>query len=252
MPNYRGFGLREEWLRIFLDDPENFWQNEQLGIEIFKGFAKWGKDSGLLDKKKLPLEVVGKFISLGADSLKVWGYIFVNLAYNSKLINLFLKRCALDEPCNNDFLMEMLGSSYSDATKKIILRSLKSTLRFSPIGEEMGQGICEVKGNSVVSITRTEWQNPEPLVILYSLYKFAEHSENLHSFTLTNLLDDGEKREALSPKILFGLDKEILCPLLQGLANDYSAFIRVNFNKGIQENIFLNKEKKSEDAVQLF
>lgn len=89
-------------------------------------------------------------------------------------------------------------------------------------------------------------------MILYSLYKFAEHAENLYSFTLTDLLDDSDERESLSPKILFGLDKEILRPLLQGLANDYTDFIRVDFNKGIQENIFLNANKTSVDVVQLF
>ena len=125
-------------------------------------------------------------------------------------------------------------------------------MRASPIGEELGQGICKVKGNAVVSIMRTAWQNPEPLVILYSLYQFAEHGENLYSFTLTDLLDDSDEREALSPKILFGLDEEILRPLLQGLANDYPDYIRVDFNKGIQENIFLNKDKTSGDVVQLF
>ena len=146
----------------------------------------------------------------------------------------------------------MFKSSHSDTTKKNALKALKATLRYSPIAEELGQGICEVKGNAVVSITRTAWQNPEPLVILYSLYQFAEHSENLYSFTLTDLLDDSNEREALSPKILFGLDEEILRPLLQGLANDYPDYIRVDFNKGIQENIFLNKDKTSGYVVQLF
>ena len=88
-------------------------------------------------------------------------------------------------------------------------------------------------------------------MILYSLYRFAEHADNLHSFTLTDLLDDCD-REALSPKILFGSDEESLCPLLQGLANDCPDFIRVDFNKDIQENIFLNADKTSEDVVQLF
>ena len=69
---------------------------------------------------------------------------------------------------------------------------------------------------------------------------------------LTELLADREDRDALSPKILFVLDVEILRPLLQGLANDYPKFIRVNFNKDIQENIFLNADKTPDDVIQLF
>ena len=249
---YRGFGFQKEWLKIFFDDPKNFKTGDRIINDRVTSFIDWSKHSGLLDQKNLPLEVVEKFISLGADSLKVWGYIFMNLAYNSNLINLFVKSCDFNELRDNNFLLEMFKSSHSETTKKNALKALKATLRYSPIGEELGQGICEVKGNAVVSITRTVWQNPEPLVILYSLYQFAEHSENLYSFTLTELLDDSDEREALSPKILFGLDEEILRPLLQGLANDYPDYIRVDFNKGIQENIFLNKDKNSGEVVQLF
>lgn len=252
LTDYRGFGLKKEWLKIFFDNPQNFDKNGQLGTVMIPVFKIWSKHGGLLDKKNLLLEVVEKFISLGADNSKVWGYIFVNLAYNSNLIKLFVKNCDFNEPCDMNFLLEMFGSSHSDTTKKNALKALKATLRNSPIGEELGQGICEFKGNAVVSITRTAWQNPEPLVILYSLYQFAEHGENLYSFTLTDLLDDSDEREALSPKILFGLDEEILRPLLQGLTNDYPDYIRVDFNKGIQENIFLNKDKTSGDVVQLF
>ena len=177
---------------------------------------------------------------------------WINVAYNSALINFFVKHIEFGLPLDTSALIDLLGDSLRPQTKKNAILSLKNTLRASPIGEELGQGICKVKGNAVVSIMRTAWQNPEPLVILYSLYQFAEHGENLYSFTLTDLLDDSDEREALSPKILFGLDEEILRPLLQGLANDYPDYIRVDFNKGIQENIFLNKDKTSGDVVQLF
>ena len=252
LTDYKGFGLKQDWLKIFFDSPKNFDTNGQLGRLMIPSFKIWSKHGGLLDKKNLPLEVVDKFIPLGADSSKVWGYIFVNLAYNSNLINLFVKNCDFNEPCDNNFLLEMFGTAHSDTTKKNALKALKATLRNSPIGDKLGQGICELKGNAVVSITRTAWQNPEPLVILYSLYQFVEHSDNLYSFTLNELLADSDDRQALSPKILFGLDEEILRPYLQGLANDYPKFIYVDFNKGIQENIFLREDKIAADVVQLF
>lgn len=249
---YRNFGLRMEWVKIFFESPKDFWTVGRLGKDMFYSFDVWGRESRLINNDKTPSVEIEKFASLGADSLKVWGYVFVNLAYNSNLINLFIKSCGFDESHDNNLLMEMFGSRYSDTTKKNALKALKATLRYSPIGEELGQGICERKGNAVISITRTAWQNPEPLVILYSLYQFAEHAESLYSFTLTELLDDTNEREALSPKILFGLDEEVLRPLLQGLAIDYPKFIRVEFNKGIQENIFLNREKTPDDVIQLF
>ena len=249
---YQNFGLRSEWISILFENPKNFWENDRMGPNMILSFENWGQEIGLLANKRKFVANLNKFISLGAENLKLWGMFWINVAYNSALINFFVKHIEFGLPLDTSALIDLLGDSLRPQTKKNAILSLKNTLRASPIGEELGQGICEVKGNAVVSITRTAWQNPEPLVILYSLYQFAEHSENLYSFTLTDLLDDSNEREALSPKILFGLDEEILRPLLQGLANDYPDYIRVDFNKGIQENIFLNKDKTSGDVVQLF
>lgn len=249
---YQRFGLRKEWIEIYFENPENFWTNDRMGKLMFESFKNWGREIGLLVENKEPSNNLKKISSLGAENLKLWGVFWVNLAYNSPLVGLFVKKTGFNFDCDNDFLMNMLGSSLSERTRQNSLNSLKDLLRSSPIGEELGQGICTMKGRQVISITRTAWKNPEPLVILYSLYQFAEHAEGLHSFTLTDLLEDNEEREALSPKILFGLEENILRPMLIGLANDYPQFISVDFNKGIQENIFLNKEKISDDVVELF
>ena len=249
---YQNFGLRAEWVSILFENPKTFWNNDRMGSKMFLSFENWGQEVGLLVDKRTFAANFDKLQSLGAKNLKLWGFFWTNIAYNSTLINFFVKIVEFELDYDNDSMINLLGDSLQQQTKRNALLSLKNTLRASPIGEELGQGICEVKGNAVVSITRTAWQNPEPLVILYSLYQFAEHSENLYSFTLTELFDDSDEREALSPKILFGLDEDILRPLLQGLANDYPKFIRVEFNKGIQENIFLNSEKTSADVVQLF
>ena len=250
--NHRTFGLRAEWVRILFENPQTFWDNDRMGSKMFESFGNWGREVGLLDDKKAFAANLDKLQSLGADSLKLWGMFWTNAAYNSVLINFFVRKVEFNLPFGNETLMELLGEDIQTRTKKNALTALKNLFRTSPIGEELAQGLCRLKGNAVVSITRTAWQYPEPLVILYSLYQFAEYAENLYSFTLTELLNDSDDREALSPKILFGLNEEILRPLLQGLANDYPDFIRVNFNKGIQENIFLNKDKSAGDVIQLF
>ena len=250
--HYKTFGLRAEWVKILFESPQNFWSNDRMGSKMFESFGSWGREVGLLVDKKIFAANLDKLISLGAENLKLWGMFWTNAAYNSVLINFFVRQVSFNSPVDTETLINSLGDSINIRTKKNALASLKNFLRASPVGEQLGQGLCEVKGNAVVSITRTAWQNPEPLVILYSLYQFAEHAENLHSFTLTELLDDSDERAALSPKILFGLDEEILRLYLQGLANDYPKFIRVDFNKGIQENIFLNGEKTSADVIELF
>ena len=108
-----------------------------------------------------------------------------------------------------------------------------------------------MKGKTVTSISKGSWYDAEPIVILYELYKFAEKMDGLYSFTLTDLLDDNEEREALSPRAIFGIGADALKPILQGLANNYSDFIQVDFNKGIMENIDLPAGKTGKKAVDV-
>ena len=247
--SYNTFGLRTEWIKILFENPEAI---KNIGQKPKQdSFFHWGKDVGLFDRQRKPTIFFDKFAALGAESVKLWGVFWINAAYNSSLINLFVKKAPFYLEIDNAFWLKTLDSSRSPRTIRNALTALKGTLRYSPIGEKLGQGICKLKGNQVISITRTPWPYPEPLVILYSLYLLAEHSDRLHSFTLTELLDDCESREALSPKILFGLNADDLRPILQGLANDRPDFIRVNFNKGFMENIFLNEKLSSADVIQI-
>ncbi|MEN6621641.1 MAG: hypothetical protein ABFD50_08855, partial [Smithella sp.] len=128
----------------------------------------------------------------------------------------------------------------------------KETMKASQIGRGLGMAECEMKGKSVVSITKGAWPNPEPLAILYSLYKFAEKSDQLYSFTLSDLFDDDVNRGGISPVKLYNLDRETCQQIIEGLARDYSDFIKANFNKDMMEDIYLVSEKTALDVVTLF
>ena len=248
---YKNFGLRLDWVDIFFENPDEFWSNERLGTHMFKSFEKWGKEAKLIDALNSPTSCVSAMSNLGADNPIVWGYIFSNIAYNSSIFNWFIRNTDYETEYQVADLLIMLGDEYSETTKKNALSALKDTIKSSPIGWLLGQGECEMKGKQVVSIRRSGWQEPEPLVILYCLYLFAEHSDGLYSFTLSELLEDSDEREAMSPKLIFGTGRETLMSILQGLANDYSNFIQVDFNKGIMDNIFLVRDKSARDVIDL-
>ena len=75
--------------------------------------------------------------------------------------------------------------------------------------------------------------------------------DSLYSFTLSDLLDDSFDRDGLSPRLIFGLDRDTLKPILQGLANNYPEYISVDFNKGIMENIDLPAGKNGKTAMDV-
>lgn len=248
---YKTFGLRREWVEMYLEDRDNFWANGIMGKDMFTSFDRWGKETKLFDTKRIPSLQIERFIELGTDSSRLWSYFWANLAYNSPIVTWFIRKCAVGETYSTNSLMIMLGDTLNERTRRNALNALKGTFRSSPIGEMLGQGECEMKGRTVAAITRKGWAEPDPLVVLYTLYLFAEHSDALYSFTLSELLEDAEEREAMSPALIFGTDRGTLRPILQGLANDYPDYIQVDFNNNLLENIFLVREKSSADVAAL-
>ena len=222
-----------------------------IGRDMFYAFDRWAREILLIDDKKAPSLLLDRITDLGADSPMVWGYFFVNMAYNSPIVNWFVRNAAIGTTYSHESLMLMLGDELKERTRKNALTSLKDTLKNSPLGDYLGQGELEIKGKQITAITRTGWIDPEPIIVLYTLYLFAEKMDGLYSFTLSDLLDDRDEREGLSPRVIFGIERETLKPILQGLANNHSDYIQVDFNKGIMENIDLPAGKKGKSAIDV-
>ena len=247
---YQNFGFRQEWLELYFELLDDFWANDRMGKYMIIGFKTWLKEAGITDNNAItPLGK--KLLELGSDSPVTWGVIFANLCYESPIVTWYAKKIEPDSTYSAEDLPILLGDEYSPTVKKNALSSLKETLRLSPIGWLLQQGDCETKGKTITSISRGRWYEADPIVILYTLYLFAEHMEGLYSFTLSDLLDDSEEREAMSPRLIFGVEADTLKPILQGLANDYSEYIQVDFNKGIMENIDLPAGKKGMKAIDV-
>lgn len=243
-------GFKQDWLNLFFELGSDFWGNDRLGKNMLLSFKVWLKEAGISNgvSKTLLGEILS---SLGVENILVWSTIYNNLAYESTLINWYIKMLDCYQAYDNMTLKLLLGDHYSLSVKDGAIASLKETLKASPIGKELGVGECEMKGNNVISITKTSWENPEPLAILYSLYKFAETMDRYFSFTLSDLVNDNPDRPGISPIKLFNISHESLKQILYQLSHDHNDFIRVVFNKDL-DNIYLNNEKTSLDVARLF
>ena len=248
--NYKRFGFQKDWLEHFIKLGDDLWNTDTLGGPKYIALKIWLRESEITENNTLtPLGV--EICKWGANDIRTWAIILNNLAYNSNIIKWYIQNTELGITYSMEEIFIILGDDYSSSTKDNAINSLKTTFRYSPIGTELGVGICEIKGNSVVSITRTPWANPDPLVILYSLYKFAEKSDGYYSFTLSYLCDETIERAGISPTQIFGIDRKTMKEKLQSLATDHKDFISVSFNKDL-DNIDLKKEKTSLDVLKLF
>lgn len=156
----------------------------------------------------------------------------------------------MHETVSKDYTLSMLVSDGAKESWVSDIWSSYSRILDLPFSE-VGLGIAVREKNKMISITRTSWQSPNPLVILYSLYKFAEACGDYHQFTLSRLLNHNIDSDGISPTEIFGLERDQMEKLLNGLSINYPDFINASFTLDL-DNITLNSEKTSQDVLKLF
>lgn len=278
MDRYFSFGIRKNWMDTYFqyEGTADFWNTDGEGLVANKkkdALLNFVKDAGLVtynkanggDKytKNEPNALAKALFSMGSDSETAWALMLCNLAYTPEF-SWFLKNITPFETYTPDQMKYMLESVMENDTKGLgkrnIVDAFKMFLIKTPFGAELGLGHCDYDerisagGNETISLNsfyRDTWKNPNPLVILYSLYKFAEACGDYYQFTLSRLLDHDVDSDGVSPTEIFGLDRPVMEKLLNGLNINYPDFITAQFNLDL-DTITLNSAKKSDDVLTLF
>ena len=144
----------------------------------------------------------------------------------------------------------MLGDSYSKSNRENAVTALAETLRMSPIGSALKQGIPIELTKNTFSYLREGWDYPHAVALLYSLYLYAEHVGR-KSFTFTELLNahSNQDFQGISPHDIYGIEPKTFREQVQGLAMTYPQYIRVSFI-GNLDNIIL-ENFSSNDILDL-
>ena len=265
LERYLTFGFEQKWLASYLKKKDEFWNSEEnkLGSRMIDAFEKFLKDADIVTEDKSEKNKNRKFKAnefsyliekIGDDSDKSWALILINLCYTAQF-NWYVKNIKINQTYVPDSIKMMLGDLLKDLSKRNFMDAFKNIFLKTPIGERLGLGVCDVRkaGNGVTlnSVTRSSWKNPDPKVILYGLYKFAENCGNYHQFTLSRLMDFDIESDGVSPTLIFGINKETVTKMLNGLSVNHPEFITVGFTHDL-DNISLNSEKTSSDVLKLF
>lgn len=252
---YKTLGVQYSWVKDYFEKKDDFWDNNSLGTMMLSPLKAFLADSGVSVKGKIT--PFGELIDrLGIDSETAWALMLCNATYSSE-INWWVKNISFNRPYTPAEIVTLLTDDVpSEKSRKNVVSAFKNICSSNPIlGEKIGLGLCrsEQKGkvSHLVDITRTPWIDPDPLVILYSLYKFAEACEGYYQFTLTALMDDTIERGGVSPTEIFGLSAETMERLLNGLSINHPDFINCSFKMDL-DSITLRSDKTVADALALF
>lgn len=277
LDRYFSFGIRKNWMDLYFQDggSSEFWNTDGHGVVANKkkdAFLNFLKDAGLVtynktnggDKytKNEPSDFARKLFEYGSDSDIAWALMLCNLSYTPEF-NWFVKNVTPHETITPDQMKYMLVDVMENDTKGLGKRNVSDAFKIlltkTPLGDVIGLGKCDYEekvnasGNEVITLNsfyRDTWGNPNPEVILYSLYKFAEACGDYYQFTLNRLLDHEVDSDGVSPTQIFNLDRNIMEKILNGLTINHPDFITAQFNLDL-DTITLNADKSSEDVLAL-
>lgn len=278
LDRYFSFGIRKKWMDLFFQDEgsTDFWMSDGHGFVANKkkdAFLNFVKDAGLViynkanggDKytKNEPSDFAKVLFNYGSDSDITWALMLCNLVYTAEF-NWFVKNVVPHETITPDQMKYMLNDAMENDAKGLGKRNVadafKILLTKTPFGEMIGLGICDFEekvnasGNEIITLNsfyRDTWKTPNPKVILYSLYKFAEACGGYYQFTLKRLLDHSIDSDGVSPTEIFNLERDTMERILTGLNINHPDFITAQFNLDL-DTITLNADKTSADVLALF
>lgn len=253
---YGNIGIEYDWVADYFSKGDNFWEDNGLGINKIKNMKSFLSDAGATVPKKNTMSPFGKKIAdIGIATEAAWGLLVSNLVYTSEF-NWWVMNIKPGQTYTPTQLVSMLSEQVtSENSQKHIVSAYKNIFASNEIlGRALGLGVCTLKEGSsnriLLDIRRDSWREPDPRVILYSLYRFAEKC-GTYQFRLSTLMDDTIERDGISPTRIFGLDRDTMISKLNGLTVNYIEFIDASFTLGL-ETITLRSEKTPDDVLALF
>lgn len=244
--SYSHFAPKLDWIMQYFNYKNDFKINHTLGKNMYDFFMPFLRHAGLMDENGFSYTAT-VLEKKGLSNEATWGIMLVNLAHTRQVQWVVTTVPFNTAMTKEELSLRMVEDGAKETWTSDVFASI-TRLGNLPFGE-IGFGKVTKEKRSAW-FERYPWLTPVPEVILYSLYKFAEACGDYYQFTLTYLLDETIERDGVSPTTIFGLDRETMIRIINGLAINYPDFISASFSFDL-DTITLRKEKKSEDVLEL-
>lgn len=126
------------------------------------------------------------------------------------------------------------------------MTALFGLLTKTPLGYELGLGEHTEPGKRTEdALYKKGWQEPDPVAILYALYRYAERTQR-YELTVHELYEGVDE----GPYTLFGVSQDILEGILKGLSSRGDGLVRVNIVRDL-DNIYLDNTRNAIEVLDL-
>ena len=229
---YGTFGIRQEWIDMYLTDSENFWNDKILGVKQVPSFKAWLKDAEIVDEK-LKLTPFGELcVEINKENITLlWELIYINLAYNSPLMKWFLSAVAFNSEINRKDLgklaIEYFQQTFKETTITYAVQALMQTFKYSPIGEDLSQFVSQDTKGTLFQ--RIPYNGLSSEAVAYSLYKYA-NQKDLKMLRVSDLYRPDEECGLYKE---FGINESELKKKLRFLSSDRNRVLVAELNMGL-------------------
>ena len=255
---YSTFGLRDEWVDVFFDKGNQwFGTYPNLGTKMIPAAINWLREAELIhDREK---KTSDKFEIVKAlyekDKLSAWQVIWVGLAFNSAIVNSFVRSIKQDVSFTRDDLVAIMKDDFpmlNDNTIKNPTNALITMLKYSPLGylsneqaESQNIYVAELhmSGNMTKGIRRITPGYISIPSLAFLIYKEAKMTGN-YDITVSDLLQS----DSITPYSVFGMTAESLIPALKWLTQ--MGVLTADLTGGL-ENVHLNEDLSPDDALSI-
>ena len=235
---------KTDWLTDFFEGQDVYFAKNNLGIKQIQYFKRFLQEAGLVHKERVTVLTM-RLAQLGWNTPTSLGIIFANLAQNPQF-RWYIKNMDIGRFYTKKDLSDLFRSQdIPDRNAKDVLYSYNRFVQ-TPFGMTLNFGYVDSEDN----YTRNKCHIGSPLVVLYSLYMFAETCGDYYEFTVSRLLNHAIDSDGISPTQIFGIEEGDLKTILQGLSASNPEFITATFTHDL-ETISLNKNKRASDVLSL-
>ena len=248
---YTNFGLRTEWIGVYVNERENFSQTMSLGTKMIPAARAWFRQALLMQEKSCePTKLLDVAIHRSAVYSPLWDTLWYGLSNMAAIVKWFVTATEVNKAYTPDELFTMMGSGVKDTTKKGGISAFKDMLTKSEFSKGTTPIVSLVmRGKLVSTITRVS-HAVNDLALLYSLFVMARLAEQT-SFSVSNLMTADFSAKYVSPIVAFAMPVADFKQQCQGLADKYGDFIHCNFTLGLDEIQVKTDQKTVDDVVDL-
>lgn len=240
--SYKSFGLRKEWMDDYLADQSAFWTSGRLGKPQYEAFQNWLCDAGMLarDDKGRPTrqatELLTTLEGLYAQQPQTfWEVAFTNLSYVSYVAKWFIGNVDFHTEYTSTLLKERILGTVNGVNANTLdnaLRAFCDTLRKSPLGGALSQGVAQdAKKQTFARRPASTLTLPG---MVYSLYR-SMRERGVKLATVSDFYPSASgARPAHGPWAEFGLERSELEKALRWLTLQDNRVLVAELNMGLE------------------